>query len=266
MSFAFIQITDHHLRETEQTLTFGFSPAWALRSVLRDVAESCAERADFIISTGDLVHMGTEAEYLCLCRLLNLEDLSPAPGPQRISVEGLEGFPIYFLPGNHDSRELFYRSLFPQSQPSDTMNLSFIHKGVQFICLDWGTEDKGVIQPEMLEFVGRELQTDLPSILLMHHNPVPVGCRWVDEWVPEDVDRFWKVLEGQNVLGILHGHTHGTFETWVGGIPVLGLRSTSWTFDFAVLDEIVRCLRPPHYRLVMVQDGKLSTEIHEVNL
>jgi len=46
----------------------------------------------------------------------------------------------------------------------------------------------------------------------------------------------------------------------------VGLRSTCWTYAYAMQDEVVRCLRPPHYRVVMVQDGKLSTEIHEVNL
>ena len=35
MPFSFVQITDHHLRETETALTSGYSTAYAFRSVMR---------------------------------------------------------------------------------------------------------------------------------------------------------------------------------------------------------------------------------------
>jgi len=38
MSFSFIQITDHHLREAADQLTFGYSTDYAFRTVLRHIA------------------------------------------------------------------------------------------------------------------------------------------------------------------------------------------------------------------------------------
>ena len=49
MDFSFVQITDHHLRETEATLTSGYSTAYALRTVLRHIAEHVADSCSALI-------------------------------------------------------------------------------------------------------------------------------------------------------------------------------------------------------------------------
>jgi 3',5'-cyclic AMP phosphodiesterase CpdA len=265
MAFSFIQITDHHLCESETQLRLGFSPAYAFRAVLRHIAEHVADRADFIISTGDLVEPSTDRAYQTLRHMLAVQDqVTAAPGPCAVSIEGLRRFPVYFLPGNHDDRTVFYRNLFPHTTPSPLMNAHFIHQDTQFICLDWGAEAKGVIYPETLDFLKRALGRDTPSIIVMHHHLAPIGRRWLDDFIAAEADRFWEAVTGQRVLGILCGHTHITYELTVEGIPVFGLRSTA--FPFAEQDEFLICLQPPHYRLVTVQDGTLHTQIFEVPL
>jgi 3',5'-cyclic-AMP phosphodiesterase len=264
MNFSFVQITDHHLRRSEALLSYGYSTAYAFRAVMRHIAQHVASRADFIVTTGDLVDGGEDAEYQALGRMLDLETVADAPGPQRVSIEGLHRFPMYFLPGNHDPRLIFYRHLFPAAQPQPAVNVTFEHKGVRFICLDWGAQNKAVAQPEMLGFLAQALQTEMPAIILMHHHPVPVGARWLDAFIADDVEKFWDAVVGHNVLGVFFGHTHTTYEAQVAGIPAYGLRST--TFSFVLQDEPLRCLLPPHYRLVTIQDGRLSTRIYEVPL
>ncbi|MCC7352929.1 MAG: metallophosphoesterase [Anaerolineae bacterium] len=64
MAFSFVQITDHHLRESEALLTRGYSTAYAFRAVMRHIAQHAASRADFIVTTGDLVNFGTDAEVV----------------------------------------------------------------------------------------------------------------------------------------------------------------------------------------------------------
>ena len=61
MNFSFIQITDHHLLESEDAHREGFVPGHALRMVLRHIARDTADKADFLLSTGDLVEPPTEA-------------------------------------------------------------------------------------------------------------------------------------------------------------------------------------------------------------
>src|SRR5512138_110916 len=117
MNFSFIQITDHHLLESVDAHREGFVPGHALRMVIRHIAENVAEKADFLISTGDLVEPPTEAAYACAIKLLGLASSAALPGPLRINTEGLHNYPMYFLPGNHDDREMVTRCLFPASKP-----------------------------------------------------------------------------------------------------------------------------------------------------
>lgn len=265
MSFSFIQITDHHLPETEATLVRGFSPAYAFRAVMRHIAKTVGRSADFIISTGDLVEPATEAGYRTLRQMLDCRvGAAAAPGPLAVSIEGLREFPMYFLPGNHDERRSYFECLFPNTPPSPLMNSAFVHKGIQFVCLDWGPQTKAIAHAETLDFLARALQTGLPSILVMHHHVVPIGSRWLDAFIADEVDRFWEIVNGRNVMGILCGHTHISYEKIVGNIPVYGLRSTA--FPFAHQDDLLLCLLPPQYRLVTVSDGMLTSRIFEVPL
>ncbi len=265
MAFSFIQITDHHLGDFETQLQHGFSPAYAFRKVLRHIAEQVADRADFMISTGDLSERSTDQSYQTVRQILALEQIAvPAPGAYAITSEGLHGFPMYFLPGNHDKREVFRRNLFPDTPFAPLMNTRFWHQGIQFVCPDWGTAAQAVIYPETLEFLEQALRDPAPTIVIMHHHLAPLGRKWLDDFIPDEAERFWDVVAGQNVLGIFCGHAHTTYEMTIKDVPVFGLRSTA--FPFAPLDEPVLCLQPPHYRLITVQAGKLHTEIFEVPL
>jgi Icc protein len=265
MNFSFIQITDHHLTASDAEFVFGYSTRYAFRTVLQHIAQHTAGLADFIFSTGDIVNDPTEAAYQSFLKMIGTRDQSAAmPGPLFISAEGLQDFPLYLLPGNHDDRNNFFSCLFPKSPPAPLMNVAFIHKGIQFICLDFGPDAKTTIHPETLDFLARSLGTDTPSIMMLHHQLVPMGSRWLDEFMADDTAQFWEVVTGHNVLGIFCGHLHLTYEKVVNDIPIFGLRSTSFTF--ALQDEPLPCLLPPHYRLVTLQDGKLTTQIFEVPL
>jgi Icc protein len=265
MTFSFIHITDHHLSESEASLVHGFSPAHAFRAVMRHIAENVAHSADFIITTGDLVEPALDVAYRNLSHMLNLhDDLAEAPGPLLISIEGLRDFPLYCLPGNHDDRSSFFQYLFPKTPPAPLMNVAVTHKGVQFVCLDWGLQSKAITHSATLDFLAHSLQTDLPSIILMHHQLVTIGSRWLDNFIADDVDRFWEIVIGRNVLGIFCGHVHMTYDRVVEGIPVFGLRSTA--FPFALQDEPLLCLLPPQYRFVTIHKGVLTTRIFEVPL
>ena len=265
MNFSFVQITDHHLTASDTEFVRGFSTRHALRAVLRHIAQNVGQHADFIISTGDLVDRPSDITYRAFLEFLDVRDtFSEAPGPLFISVEGLQEVPVYLLPGNHDDRDQFFKCLFPKSASMTRMNAKFNHNGVQFICLDWGPEVKAVAYAEMLDFLARSLETDMPSIIVTHHHVTKIGSRWLDAFIADEVGRFWEVVKDHHVLGIFSGHVHNTYEQVVHGIPVYGLRSTA--FPFALQDEPLACLLPPQYRLVTVQNDMLTTRIFEVPL
>lgn len=262
--FSFIQITDHHLLETEETLRDGFCPGHAMRMVMRHISQNVADKVDFIISTGDLVEPDTDATYQGALKLLGINSPAALPGPQHINVEGMKDFPMYFMPGNHDKRDMFTRYLFPESEAPNLYNLTFEHKGVQFILMDWGPESKAYFFPETCEFLKKALQADMPSVLLCHQHVKKIGSRWLDNFLADNLDEFWDVVlpQRKKVLGILNGHVHISYEEEYGGIPLLGLRSTA--YPFAKTDDPVVILAAPHYRYVRVQDGILTSRIYKV--
>ena len=268
-NFSFIQITDHHLLETEDQLREGFSPGHALRSVMRHIAENVAGKADFIISTGDLVEPCTDETYQNARRLLGIQSSAALlPGPQRINVEGLQDYPMYFLPGNHDDRHLMTRYLFADSIAPNLYNMTFVHKGVQFIFMDWGPESKACFLPETRAFLVQALKSELPSVIVCHQHVKRIGSRWLDNFIADDIDDFWDILLGpdmkEKLLAILCGHAHITYDDEYYGVPILGLRSTA--FPFAKTDDPLLILAPPHYRYINIQDGILTSRIYKVTL
>jgi 3',5'-cyclic AMP phosphodiesterase CpdA len=252
--------------ETEDQLREGFSPGHALRMVMKHIATHVADKADFIISTGDLVEPDSDTTYQCAMRLLGIDSRTALPGPQRITVEGLKKYPMYFLPGNHDNRELMTRYLFPDSKAPALYNLTFVHKGVQFVFMDWGPESKAYFLPETSAFLAQALQANMPSVLVCHQHVKRIGSRWLDEFLADDLEAFWEIVSHptirEKVLGILCGHVHITYEDEYRGIPILGLRSTA--YPFARTDDIQIILAPPHYRFITIQNNILTSRIYKV--
>lgn len=263
MAFSFIQITDHHLREAETDPVRGVMTTYTLRAVLRHIARHAAPHADFMISLGDFVDPPSAAAYRAAMNRLGIRsNAAPPPGPLTITGEGLHDFPIYFMPGNHDDRDAFFRALFPTATPAPLMNVRFVVQGVQFICLDWGTDATSVAYAETLAFLADALAADLPSVILTHHQVAPVGVPWLDAFIAPGVAQLWEIVRGKRVLGILAGHVHLTHEQLVEGIPTFTLRSTA--FQFARSAEPTAVLQPPHYRFVTIHHDVLTSRIFEV--
>ena len=266
MNFSFIQITDHHLMESEGQIREGFVPGHALRMVMKHIAEHVADKADFILSTGDLVEPPTDAAYACAIKLLGLNPSASLPGPQHANLEGLHEYPMYFLPGNHDDRQLLTRCLFPDSEPVDLYNFTFEHKGIQFVFMDWGPESKAVFLPETRGFLSQALKSELPSVIICHQHVKPIGSRWLDSFIADEIDEFWELITQpgikQKILGILCGHAHVTYQEEYEGIQILGLRSTA--YPFAITDAPLVILAPPHYRFVSIQNNVLTSRIYKV--
>ncbi len=181
-------------------------------------------------------------------------------------MEGLHNYPLYFLPGNHDDRGLVTRCLFPDSKPVALYNFTFEHKGVQFVFMDWGPESKAVFLPETRAFLSQALQSELPSVIVCHQQVKPIGSRWLDNFIADEIDDFWEIVTTPNIkdkiLGILCGHAHITYEDEYDGIQILGLRSTAYPFIKA--DSPIVTLAPPHYRFVSIQNNVLTSRIYKV--
>jgi 3',5'-cyclic AMP phosphodiesterase CpdA len=260
MSFSFAHISDHHLLQREDELNLGFAPGYALRRVVDFIGAQLDREIDFVVSSGDFVETANEKSYRLAREVLGLQHNKSGSLGIRTSDGRL---PIYCLPGNHDDRRLFYEYLAPHYADQALLNVAFEHQGVNFICLDWGEETKGTAGDETLSFLEQQLD-GRPSILLMHHPVVEIGAKWLDAFLADGLERFWKIVEGRSVLACLSGHVHISFTRQVNGINVMGTRSTA--YPFALQDEMLICLLPPHIRLVTVNQDGVTSQLLEVPL
>ena len=265
MGFSFIQITDHHLGQSVEDNPHRYPANRTFSSVLEHISENFPNSIDFIISTGDLVNKPDPGSYAFARSLLNLQSAENISNPHLFNFGNLKDFPLYLLPGNHDDRENFFKSLFTRTPSGGLMNTTFMHKGVRIIFLDWGEENKAQAYPETLDFLDKTLQYGDPALLFMHHNIAPLGSLWVDDFIADDIENFYKILEGKNILAIFCGHLHSSYQTRLLDIPVYGLRSTAFQFKIEN-KKPVPTLAEPHYRLVSLNGGSLDTQIISVPL
>lgn len=241
-----LHLTDTHLYA---------DPARALRGV--DTGRSLAAVADAvqrdprwpptaILATGDLAEDETEAAY----------------GRLRTLLEPL-GRPVYCLPGNHDDPRAMHAVLdaapfsMQREIALDDWRVLMLHSRV-------AGSAAGRLGEAELARLDAMLAADRTRHVLVcvHHQPVPMGSRWLDRHLIADADALFARLDAHgSVRGVLWGHVHQPFDAMRGGIRLLATPSTCGQFrpgsdDFAVDD------RPPAWRWLTLQpDGTVSTRL-----
>lgn len=241
-----IQLSDCHLLADPTAPFYGAIPPGArLASVVRAIPPG----ADLVLITGDLSEDGSADSY-------------------RQAEAGLRPLhlPVYALPGNHDSAVGMGAGL--EGRPIWMLPM-VIEAGWRLLMLDSSVEGavEGRFSPEQLESLERNLNAEpsMPTLLCLHHHPVPLQSRWVDQIGLHQPEAFWEVVDRHpSVRAILFGHGHQAFDQWRGPIRLLGCPSTSVQFlpgsDHFAIDPT-----PPGFRwLDLAPDGSLTTGIVRV--
>ena len=100
--------------------------------------------------------------------------------------------------------------LFPASKAPKLYNLTFVHKGVQFIFMDWGPKSKAVLPARDTQVSAPGIKIGVASVIVCHQHVKPIGSRWLDNFIADEIDDFWEIVTEpgiqEKVLGILCGH------------------------------------------------------------
>lgn len=243
-----VQLTDTHLFADATVTLLGLNTDTSLTKVIDLVKQQ--HLPNMVVASGDLSHDGSDAAYARF-----RENLS------RLHT------PVYCLPGNHDdSRKL-------RTQLNDG-HIRTCHKvvtanGWQMVFIDStraGSEAGHISEQELYQL--NETLTNSPAqptLVWLHHHPVPVGSRWLDNMAIDNGDAFLSVLERHTqVQAVIWGHIHQLFDEQYKHFRLLASPSTCVQFkpgsDRFSIDPL-----PPGYRwLKLYRDGTFETGVERL--
>lgn len=244
-----LQITDTHLctaaydRQLSENNLAGFNAVLAL-------ARQRHWPPHALLLTGDLVQDDPDA-YPLLRGALDALDV-----------------PTLLIAGNHDARDALHRQL---AGPGLQVEGGLLAGNWQIIMLNTALAGAkhGVLDAAELQRLERTLRAhpERHALVCLHHQPVPVGSRWLDRIGLRDPEALFAILEQHSqVRALLWGHVHQEYAALRDGIRLLSTPSTCVQFLPASDDYALDITAGPGYRwLTLYPDGRLDTGVVRIS-
>lgn len=242
-----LQFTDLHLYGAASGALRGVVTWPALEGA---VAHAVSHRSpwDALLITGDLVQ----------------DDPS---GYERVrELFGNSDVPVYCIPGNHDELGAMREAL--AAPPFQICGTALIG-GWQLVMLDSYLHGmaSGRLSAAELGRLDAALgaHPHLHTLVCLHHHPIPMGSRWLDQVGLENGDDLFAVLDRHaQTRVLLWGHVHQAYDGRRNGARLLATPSTCAQFK-PRLDGFAIDQRPPAYRwLDLYADGRVETGVEWV--
>lgn len=243
-----IQITDCHLGSQSSETLLGLNTDESLKDVLQ-LIQQVEPPFEHLVCTGDVTGDGHVDGYR---RFIH-------------TVRSYFQQSVSWLAGNHDSADVM---------ASQQENL-----GIQGRCVDLGKwllvlldssvpgQVYGQLAASELDYLEHVLehQSDKFIIVALHHQPVPVGSLWLDQYVVRNADALFKLIENhKQVKMIIWGHVHQEFSSRRNHTPLYATPSTCVQFK-PLCDDFTVDTQMPGYRwFELNDDGTFATGVVRV--
>ncbi|AQS40173.1 putative phosphohydrolase [Shewanella psychrophila] len=251
-SVRIVQVTDPHLFADPNSQLLGVNTAKSLESVLNTI-KAVDYPADLMLATGDISQDYSGESYHNFVRAVAPLDM-----------------PCHYLPGNHDDPRVMNLHM----QGAKIFGQRRILAGNwQIIMLDSTVRGKpgGHMSDDEIEII-KSAVADRPerhTLLVMHHNPILVKCRWLDQHCMDNGSDFIEqVAQIPQVKGLLWGHVHQELDKeHQGQHGIIHLMSTPSTcIQFKPLSSYfaLDALQPGYRLLELKADGTMMTNVYRV--
>lgn len=246
--FKLLQISDCHLGSHPHESLLGVDTDNSLIDVLSYMRGQ--ELPDLIVASGDISNDGGVLSYSRFVKIMD---------------EFFPDTPLAWLPGNHDD---VVNMLSVADHP---IELAYSAGGWRHIFLNSRIpgEEGGRLGPNELERLESELSDNKhqPCTIFLHHQPVPVGCAWLDQYVVEDAHAFFEVLDRHpQVKAVAWGHVHQAFETERNGVKLYASPSTCVQF-LPNSKKFQLDVRMPGFRIFRLKkDGRFASRVTRAQL
>jgi hypothetical protein len=162
-----------------------------------------------VLMAGDLTNHGGAGEWDTWEKLYGLT-----------GKDGLLKYPIFECSGNHDRPVPGWTTITDKvRQRHGGLTYSWDWGDVHVVCLDVYPD------PTNLRWLRRDLAAagrDVPVVIYFHYSILGPFSDW---WSNRDKDAFAAALERYNVIGIFHGHFHGSYAYKWKGFDVFNIGS-----------------------------------------
>jgi 3',5'-cyclic-AMP phosphodiesterase len=247
----FVQLTDTHLFADPSRTLWDVSPDGELDRVVAALRHRDHPPA-LVLVTGDCSGDGSERSYRRLAQ----------------KIQSL-GAPVYFVPGNHDDPALMARLFSDKALNAGEKLMQVVASGGwRFILLDSSVagQDRGTIGAEQLAWLRKTLAAEpaAATMVIVHHNPLPVGSEWLDTMTIADASELLAILDAaKQVRAVLYGHVHQEFAAQRGGTAYMSAPSTFFQFKPGAPSFCADSL-PPGARVVHLNGASFSTSVLRV--
>lgn len=239
------QISDSHLYAQQDALHHGYNVLSNLKAVLRQLSQ----RADLaaIIFTGDLSQDHSIESYQHFNQAVIEANLSCS---------------LYYLAGNHDDIELLNSQLTAVNISPDKV-ISFKHW--QLLLTDSKSlTPAGFVSAASLKELSLQTQSNVNSIVFMHHHPIDVGY-FIDRHGLQNQQQFWHTINAiDSIKAVCCGHVHRGQDWPIGELNkkiVYCCPATSIQFD-PQADTVAALEQGAGYRLLHLSaNGACTSEI-----
>lgn len=244
----FIQISDCHLGPLTSEALLGLNTDESLHDVLALIADK-EQDFDHMVCTGDIASAGHDACYRRFVAIIR----------QYFSQ------PFAWLPGNHDSADLMAKIDLPQVPEGRAVELGnwlvlLLNSVVPF-------KVHGNFEQAELNYLEHMLRANPEKhvMIMLHHQPVPVGSKWIDQYILRNADAFFSITDRfANVKAIVWGHVHQDFTSQRKHTQLIATPSTCVQFKPLCDDFTVDTLMPGYRWFNLYDDGSLETGVERV--
>lgn len=243
-----IQITDCHLGPKASESLLGLNTDESLDDVLQLIARE-QPQFDQMVCTGDIASAGHDT---CYNRFVS-------------SIRSYFSAPLAWLPGNHDSAKIMAGVHMPNPPESRQFQLG------NWLILLLNSAVPGHVYGRLaqseLGYLKQALaaNTDKHIMVMLHHQPVPVGSAWIDQYILRNADDFFAAVDDcQQIKAIVWGHVHQDYTSKRKGVEMIATPSTCVQFKPLCDGFTVDTLMPGYRWFDLHDDGTLDTGISRV--
>lgn len=257
----FIHLSDTHINsDTNYSSPIAkFTPLVGAKALVRAV-KALPFTPDFILHTGDVAFDPVPEVYAFIDEMLSEI-----------------GAPIHYLRGNHDDAAALQKVLMKRETVQDYLYYEFEVKSVQILCLDSNgphnpANASGFVTEEQLDWLDSRCTADdeRPLVVAVHHNIIPVGVPWLDDWMrTENGEEVHEILRQarDRLCGVFFGHIHQNTQTLRDGVSYISAAS-SWgqLIGYPIPENtmyITDIEAEPSFNIVTITDTTCSVRRHE---